>query len=98
LLDAGADIESAESYFGISPLGEAACSGREDCVGVLLARGALVDGVIVSPSTALAYAASNGELELAPTLVRAGADVDRDSLSGLNTPLSLAEDPPPNTD
>jgi hypothetical protein len=98
LLDAGADIESTDSYFGIAPLGEAASSGREDCLDVLLARGALVDGVTVAVSTALVYAAANGALEIARTLVGAGADVDRDSLKGPYTALSVADDPPPNTD
>jgi hypothetical protein len=98
LVRAGTPLESIAPYWGSTPLSDASGGGKAKSVDALLALGALVDGLPMAPVTGLMAAASNGELKICARLVGAGADVDRDSLNGVNTPLSIAEDPPPNTD
>ena len=96
LLSLGASVESYD-YLEQTPLGVAASYSRVELTQLLLSHGARPDGTLIAPSTPLMSAVAQGALEIAALLVNAGADVDRDSLYGVGTALSIAEDPPPMT-
>lgn len=92
LLDAGADMEAMDPFWGSSALTKASGFGREDGVRVLLDRGALVDGPLFARNTALMAAAKHGQLEIAKLLHERGADLDRDSLDYPSSALNIAEE------
>jgi hypothetical protein len=92
LLEAGADTEAMDSFWGSSALTSAAATGRVDTVRLLLDRGALVDGPLFARNAALIYAAASGKIEVAKLLCESGADVDRDSLDYPHSALNVAEE------
>ncbi len=96
LLDAGADPELIEVYWGGTVLTMASGRGSLELTKLLLDRGALVDGLPVASTTGLMHAAIGGHFEIVRLLHEHGADLDRDSLGGVGTALTMAEDPPPN--
>ena len=73
-----------------SPVADAAMRGDAETVGSLLARGGDVQTAQADGMTALHWAALNGDLEIAETLIYAGANLEAVTRIGYHTPLHVA--------
>jgi ankyrin repeat protein len=103
LADAGADLNTADTFIGITPLMNAAGNRNVEAVKLLLAKGAQVNAVSMTENlpkiptgtvefggwTPLLMAAPYGPPELVQTLLDAGAKVNVQDYRGF-TPLMLA--------
>jgi ankyrin repeat protein len=75
LLEVGADIES-ENTACMTPLMAAAASGHNDCIRLLLDRGANLHRVNIRHFSALTWAINYDRRETVPLLLEAGMDVN----------------------
>jgi len=75
---------------GYTALHNAALHGDPGVVRVLLAAGAMVDGIVTVRSSPLIGAAIEGHREVAALLLESGADLHRESLRTPLTPLGFA--------
>jgi ankyrin repeat protein len=103
LLDAGADIETQDTFIGLTPLMNAAGNRNVEAVKLLLAKGAKVNAVSKTEGlpkiptgtvefggwTPLLMAAAFGPPEAVKTLLDAGAQINAQDYRGF-TPLMLA--------
>ena len=76
LLAKGADTNTGDSQFGVSPLSWAALLGNTDIVELLIHNGANVNGRNRDGGTALHGAAFLGHADVAALLIQKGADVN----------------------
>ena len=76
LLENGADLDTGDSQFGVSPLSWAALLGKTEIAELLIQNGADVNGRNKDGGTALHGAAFLGHADTAQLLVRKGADVN----------------------
>lgn len=81
LLDNGANVEGTSSRSSTKPLAQAARINRLDIAKLLLAYGANVNVTGYGSST-LCFAVRNGNVEMAKTLLQAGADANCREASG----------------
>ena len=88
LLEAGVEVDRAETAMGITPLIKASFKGFADLVALLLDRGADVNKQRHSGTTALFSAAQNGHLEAARVLLEHKADTELCDQGG--APLLIA--------
>jgi len=86
LLEAGADVNLADSETGTSPLHAAAARRHLAAARLLISNDANVRGVGTDGMTPLHLAAAYGHLEMAAALLASGADVNAHKHSGW-TPL-----------
>jgi ankyrin repeat protein len=103
LLDAGADIDTPDTFIGLTPLMNAAGNRNVEAVKLLLAKGAKVNAVSMTEGlpkiptgtvefggwTPLLMGAAFGPPELVKTLLDAGARINAQDYRGF-TPLMLA--------
>ena len=103
LLDAGADIDTADTFIGLTPLMNAAGNRNVEAVKLLLAKGAKVNAVSKTEGlpkiqtgtvefggwTPLGMAAAFGPPEAVQVLLDAGGRIDAQDYRGF-TPLMLA--------
>lgn len=89
LLQWGADIEEKRAPHDVSPLWDAAYSGRVSAIEFLCAQGADVNSRCARKSTPLIAAAQKGKTDAVRTLIRLGASVDAQASEG-STALFMA--------
>lgn len=89
LLDAGANIDNADGFWGNTALGWAADKGHIDCVRLLLERGARIDPVNALGWSPLVNAVVSNHGEIVDLLLEKGASITLKDGSG-RTPLDNA--------
>ena len=92
LLAKGADTNTGDSQFGVSPLSWAALLGQTEIAELLIQNGADVNGRDRDGGTALHGAAFLGHVDTAELLVRKGADVNATNDKGETSLYVMAVD------